>query len=249
MKEKLIIIIKLSLRKKANRLQKGKLITNLGNKNNSSKKRKKKWKETTHGFIFITSLSYGGLAGWAKATVKDARPLPLRSSLIGIGRVSKTISMLWEASFSLEGSLGAAGGWTASWATSLVISASFSATSGYSASLERLLTKGRALAGLSLPASTSFGGSVSLGARRAWSTDGRRAIHTLCFPKGKGSLNLSLVEGIVPHLEVVVPAHLRDLSPKGLLSLCHSHFISILLSLILGLLGLLQFLLELLFGL
>ena len=45
MKEKLIIIIKLSLRKKANRLQKGKLITNLGNKNNSSKKRKKNEKK------------------------------------------------------------------------------------------------------------------------------------------------------------------------------------------------------------
>ena len=61
MKEKLIIIIKLSLRKKANRLQKGKLITNLGNKNNSSKKRKKR--KTTYGFIFITSLSFGVLAG------------------------------------------------------------------------------------------------------------------------------------------------------------------------------------------
>ena len=40
----------------------------------------------------------------------DARPLPLRSSLLGMGRVASMISMLWEASFFLGGSLGAAGG-------------------------------------------------------------------------------------------------------------------------------------------
>ena len=94
--------------------------------------------------------------GWARAVVKDVGPLPLRSSLVGIGRVVKTISMLWEASFSLEGSFGAAEGWMASWATSLVTSASFSTISGYSASLDGLLTEGRALAGLSLPVSTSL---------------------------------------------------------------------------------------------
>ena len=88
--------------------------------------------------------------GWARAVVKNVGPLPLRSSLVGIGRVVKTISMLWEASFSLEGSLGAAGGWMAPWATSLFVFASFLATLGYSASLEGLLTEGRTLAGLSL---------------------------------------------------------------------------------------------------
>ena len=113
MKIKLIIIIKLSLR-------------NLGNKN----KRKRK-KKSTHGFIFITSLSFGVLAGWVEAIVEDARPLPLRSSLVGIGRVARTIYMLWEASFSLKGFLGVAKGWVASRATSLVISASFSGTSSY----------------------------------------------------------------------------------------------------------------------
>ena len=85
--------------------------------------------------------------------MEDAGPLPLRSSLVDIGKVARTISMLWEASFSLEGSLGVAEGWMASWATSLVTSASFSAISGYSASLDGLLTVGRALAGLSLPVS------------------------------------------------------------------------------------------------
>ena len=88
--------------------------------------------------------------------MEDAGPLPLRSSLVGIGRVAKTISMLWKASFSLEGSLRVAGGWAASWATSLVIFASFLATLGRSASLEGLLIEGRTLAGLSLPESTSL---------------------------------------------------------------------------------------------
>ena len=46
--------------------------------------------------------------------MEDVGPIPLKSSLIGIGRVARTISMLWEASFSLEGSLGATGGWAAS---------------------------------------------------------------------------------------------------------------------------------------
>ena len=45
-----------------------------------------------------------------EAAVVDAGPLPLRSSLEGMGRVASTIFMLWGASFSLGGSLGAAGG-------------------------------------------------------------------------------------------------------------------------------------------
>ena len=40
----------------------------------------------------------------------DAGPLPLRSSLEGMGRVTSTISMFWEAFFSLGGSLGASRG-------------------------------------------------------------------------------------------------------------------------------------------
>ena len=91
-----------------------------------------------------------------EAIVEDAGPLPLRSSLVGIGRVASTISILWEASFSLDGSLGAAGGWMASWATSLVTSASFLATLCCFVSLDGLWTKGRVLAGLSLPAFASL---------------------------------------------------------------------------------------------
>ena len=67
--------------------------------------------------------------------MKDVGPLPLRSSSVGIGRVASTISMLQEASFSLEGSLGAVGGKVVSWATSLAMSAAFSTTSYCFASL------------------------------------------------------------------------------------------------------------------
>ena len=88
--------------------------------------------------------------------MEDARPLSLRSSLVGIRRVVRTISMLWEAYFSLEGSLGTAGGKLASWATSLVMSIAFSATSGYSVSLEGMLTERRTLVGLSLPSFASL---------------------------------------------------------------------------------------------
>ena len=38
-----------------------------------------------------------------EAAVVDAGPLPLRSSLEGMGRVANAISMLWEAFFSLGG--------------------------------------------------------------------------------------------------------------------------------------------------
>ena len=82
--------------------------------------------------------------------------MPLRSSLVGIRRVVNTISMMWEAFFSLEGSLGAVGGRLASSATSFAKSATFSATSDCFASLGGMLAVGRALVGLSLPSSTSL---------------------------------------------------------------------------------------------
>ena len=91
-----------------------------------------------------------------EATVVDSGPLPLRSSLEGMGRVVRTISMLWEASFSLKGSLGAAEGRWASWATSLVVSATFLASSDCSTALGEMLAVGRALVGFSLPSSASL---------------------------------------------------------------------------------------------
>ena len=120
------------------------------------KKEKRKKKKTTYGFIFITSLSFGVLAGWVDAAMEEAGPLPLRSSLVSIGRVASTISMLWEASFSLEGSLGIAGGKVASWATSFVVYVAFSVTSDCSTSLGGMLAIGRVLVGLSLPSSASL---------------------------------------------------------------------------------------------
>ena len=106
---------------------------------------------TTYGFIFIIRLSFRILGGW----VEDASPLPLRSSFVSMGRVASTMSMLWEASFSLEGSLGAAGGRLASWVTSSM-STAFSASLNYFASLGGMLVVGRALVGLSLPSSASL---------------------------------------------------------------------------------------------
>ena len=91
-----------------------------------------------------------------EATVMDVGPLPLRSSLKGMGRVASMIFMLWEAFFSLEGSLGASGGRWASWATSLVVSVAFLESSDCSATLGEMLAMGRVLVGLSLLLSTSL---------------------------------------------------------------------------------------------
>ena len=104
--------------------------------------------------------------------MEEAGPLPLRSSLVSIGRVASTISILWEASFSLEGSLGAVGGKLASSATSFVEFIAFSATLDCSASLEGMLAVRKALVGFSLPLSASLEEVLTLepeepGARRA----------------------------------------------------------------------------------
>ena len=64
--------------------------------------------------------------------------------------------MMWEASFSLKGSLGAVGGRLASSATSFAKSTTFSATSDCFAFLGGMLAVGSALVGLSLPSFASF---------------------------------------------------------------------------------------------
>ena len=81
-----------------------------------------------------------------------------------------------------------------------------------------------------------LGDRVSLGARGA---DGWRVVHILCSSKGRGDLNPSSVEGLIPHWEAIESAHFRELSPEGILSLYHAHVIAVLLSLLLGLLSLL----------
>ena len=123
---------------------------------------------------------------WVGAAIKDSRPLPLRSSLAGIERVAKTISIFWEAFFSLRrggGSLGTSGGLVALGAigglvtlgaTPLVVSISFSTTPGCSAYLEGLSKEKRALAGLSLPifASSKTMSALDLEELDAWMVGG-----------------------------------------------------------------------------
>jgi len=106
------------------------------------------------------------LVGLVVAVVVEAEPLPLESSLVGIGKVTRTISRLWETSLFLKGSLGAAEGLVASGTTPLVISFSFSATLTCSASLGRLLEEGRALVAMSL---LGFG---SLEVASGWELEG-----------------------------------------------------------------------------
>ena len=107
--------------------------------------------------------------GLVAVVVVEAGPLPLGSSLVGIGRVIKMISKFWEASLPLEGSLDVTSGLVALGTTPLVVSSSLIATSVYFASLEGLLGEGRTSAGLSLLR------SVSLEAISAWELGGTDA--------------------------------------------------------------------------
>ena len=87
------------------------------------------------------------MVGLSVAAVVEIGPLPLESSLVGIGRVARTIYRLWETSLSSGGSLGAVGGLVVSGATPLVVSFFFSATLTCFTSLGGLLEEEGALAG------------------------------------------------------------------------------------------------------
>ena len=118
------------------------------------KKRKKREKYTLNYFFFTTIFSFGGpLVGWESATFEDPKSLRLRSPLASNGRVARTTSIEEGTFFSLGWSLGPAGGLVASGATTLLASASFSATPCYWATSEGLSEKARALVGLALPTS------------------------------------------------------------------------------------------------
>ena len=88
-----------------------------------------------------------------------------------------------------------------------------------------------------------LGRGVCLGADGGGGTNGKGVVYTLCPPKYRRGLNPSLVEGLIPYLEVVVSIYPQDLSPQGFLGLCHPNVVAILLGFISGILGLLQFLL------
>ena len=107
--------------------------------------------------------------GLAVVVVVEVGPLPLGSSLVGIGRVARMILKFWEASLPLKGSLDTVSGLMASGTTPLVVSSSLIGTSICLASLEGLLEEGRTSIGLSLL------GLVSLEAASTWELGGTDA--------------------------------------------------------------------------
>ena len=112
-KEKLILIIDLSLRKRLSWLHWIRLNYKF------CEPKKKKHQKIIHDFIFITILSLGVLVGWVVAAVEGAVSLPLGSSLAGMGKVAKTNSMFWEPTPSLEEYLGMSEGLVISTTSSL----------------------------------------------------------------------------------------------------------------------------------
>ena len=82
-------------------------------------------------------------------------PLLARSTLVGRGRVARTISILLKTSFSARGSWVAVGGFMALGAMLWFAFFSFSMTQGYSATSEGLSEKVGTLAILSLPTSAT----------------------------------------------------------------------------------------------
>ena len=133
-----IYFIKLCLRKSQFTYKRSDYITN--EKQNSSKNRTR----TIQDFTLITSLSLGVLAGWVVAAVEDATFLLFGSSLARMGRVTRTNSRLWEATTSLEVSLGAFEGFVilegASY--SLACSSPFWGLLGGGGSLDKALSVG-----------------------------------------------------------------------------------------------------------
>ena len=98
----------------------------------------------------------GALMIWAAATTGEVGPLPLKSSLTGMGRVARTGSWLWEVTFTSEGSLGTAGGLVTSGTTPLVVSFFSLMALVFPTSLEGSVEEGRISVGLSLSSSDPF---------------------------------------------------------------------------------------------
>ena len=94
--------------------------------------------------------------------------------------------------------------------------------------LERVVRRDRDLGRAVLSKLCHLGGDVSLGVGKVWCVDGKRVVYTLCPSKCRRSLNPSLVKGLVLYLETIVSTYLRNLSPEGLLGLCHPYIIAAL---------------------
>ena len=104
-KEKFIIVIKLSLRKRQMDYKRASWLQIMEAKTTIKKKKKKGKATLKNYFFFITILSFvGALVDWVSAASEDFGPLPLRSPLAGTGKVARTISILGGTSFSLSGS-------------------------------------------------------------------------------------------------------------------------------------------------
>ena len=114
------------------------------------KKKKKKKAYSKSYLILRTGLSFvGALVDWVGVATEDAGPLSLDSSLVGMGKIAKTSSWLWKTTPPSEESLGVAGGFVASGATSLVFSFSFVAAPACFAPFGGLLGGGRSWVGIS----------------------------------------------------------------------------------------------------
>ena len=107
-------------------------------------------RKTTYFFHFYYKLSFGSLGSCVFAVVVDTSTFSLGSSFGGMVRVANTSSMLWEVSFSLEVSLGARGGSSEPWTTSILISPAFEVSSAYSTPFEVVPTTEGALGGLAV---------------------------------------------------------------------------------------------------
>ena len=78
----------------------------------------------------------------------------------------------------------------------------------------------------------------TLSRREVRGSYGRGVVYIFSLPQLRRSLNPSLVKGFIPSLGTVVTTHSWDLCPKGFLDLNYSEVVTLLLSLVPGLLGL-----------
>ena len=105
--------------------------------------------------------------------------------------------------------------------------------------LKRFVRRRKDLGRAGFPKFFHLRGGINLRTSRAWCTDNRRVVYTFYPSKCRRGLNLSLVKGLIPHLEVVVSTYSHDLSPGGFLSFHYPHIIAILFGLVPCLLGIL----------
>ena len=135
---------------------------------------------------------------------EDPWSVPIRSPLVGIGRLARTIFIL-GASLSFAGSWGAVGGLVASGATPLITSVSFFVHPGLLGHFWRVARGGKDLLGATLLWISHLGRGVCLGTTGGRDVNGLGVIDTFCLPKYRRSLNPRLVESFIPYFEAISP--------------------------------------------